>query len=64
MEISNLVQSKFKMAKGFQPTTYHFKGMVIDMKKVDLETLELAVSKGFDVVEPIKVKVQSDTKAR
>lgn len=58
-QISELVKDKFKMRGNNAPGVYHFKGAKIDTTTVDLETLEKAVTNGFDIV--IEVKAKKDT---
>jgi hypothetical protein len=53
-EISASVKDKYKMAGNFAPGKYHFKGAEIDTANTDIETLDKAVSEGFDVVVEIK----------
>lgn len=60
-QISESVKDKYKMKSNFSAGVYHFRGQVIDTTTTDLKTLEEAVAKGFDVVEPIK-QPKSDPK--
>ena len=61
-QISELVKDKFRMKGNFAAGVYLFKGAKIDTTTVDLETLEKAVAKGFDVVEPIKASAKETSK--
>jgi hypothetical protein len=60
--ISDKVKDKFKMRKGFAPGKYIFYAREIDTTTVDLATLEEAVEKGFDVVEPVKAPTKTEKK--
>lgn len=61
-QISELVKDKFKMKGNNAPGVYLFKGAKIDTTTVDLDTLEKAVEKGFDVVESVKAKKEESAK--
>lgn len=61
-QISELVKDKFKMKGNNAPGVYLFKGAKIDTTNVDLDTLEKAVEKGFDIVEPVKAKKEESAK--
>lgn len=61
-QISELVKDKFRMKGNFAAGVYLFKGAKIDTSTCDLDTLEKAVAKGFDVVEEIKPPAKDTTK--
>lgn len=55
-EISELVKDKYRVKPTTSTATCLFKGANIDLKTIDVATLDWAVENGFDLVETIKAK--------
>lgn len=54
--INELVKDKYRVKATTSTATSVFKGVKIDLKTVDVTTLDWAVENGFDLVEAVKNK--------